>query len=149
MKIILVTFILFSASVSLNAQTHIAKPVHYSCEENAAHFDGLANMMNGNEERLFVIARLGKGEVSLNYNRRRLYNVRIYFKNWENVPNWNIDAKRFVFAEGESLKTEEARIEFYLSSKLVIVSLVKRNRDICVDCCEFDNGKYYGTGKNR
>jgi hypothetical protein len=149
MQITTILLTLLFISISINAQSNTEEAsVSFgsSCELNSAHFDSLANLMKGNDERLFVVARLGKGEISRNFNRRRLHNVRTYFKDWKSVPNWNISAKRFVFAEGESLKTEEGRIEFYLGSKLLLVSLVKRYRDICVSCCELD-ARYYGVGK--
>ncbi len=131
---------MFSSAVIINAQIHTVEPNHYNCEETAARFDVLLNMMFDSDERLFVIARLGKGEVSRELNHRRLYNVHTYFKE-RKVPR-----NRFVFAESESLKTEEGRVEFYLGSKLQLVSLVKRNKDICVDCCE-TGFLYYGSGK--
>lgn len=113
-----------------------------ACELNAASFDYLANILrDAPEERLFVVARLGKGEVSHDFSRRRLSNVRTYFRH-----GWKIDEKRIVFAEGDKVE-EEGRVEFYIGSKLMLVSLVKRGRDICVDCCDYPDLRYYGMGK--
>jgi len=112
-----------------------------ACELNAVNFDYLANILRENEERLFVVARLGKGEVSRNFSRRRLSNVRTYFQ-----EGWKIGAERIVFAEGEKVQ-DEGRVEFYIGSKLMLVSLVKRGRDICVDCCDYPDLRYYGRGK--
>ena len=66
-----------------------------ACEVNAASFDNLANELRSNKERIFIIARLGKGELSPNSNRRRLSNVRTYF-----LTNWKIDPARFTFCGG-------------------------------------------------
>ncbi len=146
-KLLTLIFVLLISYKSLMAQsktseTPVVKGDANACEINAAWFDRLANTLRENDERLFVVARLGKGEVSRDFNRRRLSNVRIYFQN-----NWKIDEKRMVFAEGEKIR-EEGRIEFYIGSKLMLVSLVKLGRDICVDCCGSLDLRYYGmTGK--
>lgn len=145
-KILGIIIILLSIDMTVNAQNKVVEPYVVqgdlsACESNAASFDTLANMLRSTDERLFVVARLGRGESSRELNRRRLYNVRTYFKG-----NWGIDAKRFLFAEGEKVE-EEGRIEFYIGSNLIIVSLVKRGRDICVDCCDYPDLRYYGAGK--
>jgi hypothetical protein len=98
--------------------------------------------LRSGEQRLFIVARLGTGEVLRDLNRRRLYNVRTYFK--EGWPN--VDPKRFVFAEGDRVEGE-GRIEFYVGSHLMQISLVKRGKDICVDCCDYPDFRYYGVGK--
>jgi hypothetical protein len=148
MRNLLLVFALLIACESASAQGTVAAPDIVqgdanACELNAASFDFLANTLRENGERLFVIARLGRGETSRDFNRRRLHNVRTYFSRHEKV-----DAKRVVFAEGEPSEGE-GRVEFYVGSKLMLVSLVKRGRDICVDCCDFDDPDYYGFGKKK
>lgn len=113
-----------------------------ACEVNAATFDNLANILRSSDERLFVIARLGTGERSRDFNRRRLHNVRTYF-----TESWpTLGPKRIVFAEGERVEGD-GRVEFYIGSRLFQISLVKRGRDICVDCCDYPDTRYYGMGK--
>ena len=146
-KILLLIFTLLTIGVSVTAQSKVIEPYVVpgnlgACEVNAASFDNLANILRSTDERLFIVARLGKGESSRNLNRRRLYNVRTYFK--EGWPN--IDAKRFVFAEGGRVEGE-GRVEFYIGSDLMQISLVKRGRDICVDWCDYPDLRYYGVGK--
>ena len=109
---------------------------------NSAAFDDIANGLHERgEERLFVIARLGRRESLRELNFRRLHNVRTYFKR-----SRNLGPDRLLFAEGESLEAE-GRVEFYLGSKLTLISLVRRGGDICVNCCEFPDPDYYGFGK--
>jgi hypothetical protein len=140
-------FVVFAVGLPVNAQTKAAEPYIVSadpsaCEVNAAAFDNLVNILRSTGERLFVVARLGRGESSRELNRRRLYNVRTYFKlNWPNVA-----AERFVFAEGDRVEGE-GRVEFYVGSNLTQASLVKRGGDICVDCCDYPDPTYYGVGK--
>ena len=113
-----------------------------ACEVNAATFDTFANILLSSQQRLFIVARLGSGESSIELNRRRLYNVRTYFKEgWPKVA-----PERFVFAQGDRVEGE-GRIEFYMGSQLFQISLVKRGRDICVDCCDYPDPRYYGAGK--
>jgi hypothetical protein len=146
-SILLVVLIMSAADIRLKAQSKAVEPTIVqgdvnACEVNAAMFDSLANILRSTDERLFIVARLGTGEISRELNRRRLFNVRAYFNNgWPGV-----EAKRFVFAEGD--KSEGAgRVEFYLGSKLMLISLVNRGKDICVDCCEYPDPRYYGAGK--
>ena len=139
--------IMLAISLPASAQTKPTQPYVVvggtsSCEENAATFDNLANTLRSTDERLFAVARLGRGETSRELNRRRLYNVRTYFKlNWP-----NLEAKRFVFAEGDRAEGE-GRVEFYIGSDLILISVVKRGGDVCVDCCDYPDPTYYGKGK--
>ncbi len=149
LSILLLIFIVLAACVPVLAQDKPTEPTVVqgdanACEINAAMFDYLANILRDNAaERLFVVARLGTGEASRDFNRRRLHNVRTYYKQ---AQVWNIFDDRFVYAEGDQVKGE-GRIEFYLGSKLMLTSLVKRGRDICVTCCDFPYPEYYGFGK--
>ena len=146
-KPLFLILILFSIGVSVNAQGKVTEPYVVpgnpsACEVNAASFDNLANILRSNDERLFVVARLGKGENSRELNRRRLHNVRTYFKDgWPDTG-----AQRFVFAEGDRVEGE-GRVEFYIGSNLMQISLVKRGKDICVDCCDYPDPRYYGMGR--
>jgi hypothetical protein len=145
--ILLISLALLSIHASANAQSKAIEPIVVegnasACESNAASFDNLAAFLRSTEERLFVVARLGIGERFRDLNRRRLHNVRTYFKDgWPQV-----EAKRFVFAEGDPV-AGEGRIEFYLGSNLLQISFVKRGREICVDCCDYPDRRYYGAGK--
>jgi hypothetical protein len=110
------------------------------CEENSAWLDGLMEQVNesGERERVFVIARLGLGETSRHLNRRRLANAKVYLEN-------RLKPEDIILAEGERI-SGEGRVEFYVGSKLTLISLVKRGRDLCVNCFE-RNPKYYGCGR--
>lgn len=147
-RAILTISMLLASQAVANAQSNEVEPLMTiegnaaSCESNAAAFDNLAAFLRSTDERLFVIARLGHGERSRDLNRRRLHNVRTYFKD-----GWpQIGAERFLFAEGEPI-SGEGRVEFYPGSKLIQISLVSRNKDICVDCCDYPDRRYYGSGK--
>ena len=141
-KTLLLIF-LFSTVATCTAQTPLmtVESNHSACEVNAASFDNLANLLGSNKERMFIVARLGKGEWSRDLNRRRLSNVRTYF-----TTNWKIDQARFTFAVGSRVDGE-GRVEFYVGSTFWLVSYVKRGRDICVDCCDYPDRRYYGSGK--
>ncbi len=144
---LLLIFLLLSFCVSVNAQSEALEPFVVksdagACESNAASLDNLVSGLRSSDERLFVVARLGAGERSRDLIRRRLYNVRAYFE-W----SWpELDAKRFVFSEGDRV-AGEGRVEFYVGSRLLLISLVERGRDICVACCDSPDLRYYGSGK--
>lgn len=111
-----------------------------ACETNAVYLDGLINLARESKERVFVIARLGKGETSRYLVHRRLHNARTYLR--------RLNPEQVLTAEGEQSEGQ-GRVEFYLGSKLVFVSLVARGRDLCVNCCEAEvlGRLYYGWGK--
>jgi hypothetical protein len=110
------------------------------CEMNRFYLDDLINRARESGARIFVIARLGKGETSRYLIHRRLYNARTYF-----VRNWDFPAEKVVIAEGERT-SEQGRVEFYLGDKLILKALLRRGGDLCVDCCEALE-HFYGWGK--
>lgn len=86
---------------------------------------------------LIVIVRLGDGETSPELIRRRLYNVRQYFKE----RGSRIVSEKVIIAEGERTKGY-GRIEYYLDGKLYERLLFPKNGYICHSCCGPD-GNYF------
>ena len=74
----------------------IVQSTNAPCEENSTWLDLLMQKVNdgGKPERVFVIARLGKGEYISRLNRRRLHNARTYLGN-------RLKPGTIVVAEGE------------------------------------------------
>lgn len=110
----------------------------FTCEENLIHLERLAFLMYEEIERrgkLIVISRLGDGETSRQLNRRRLHNVR------EKQKERGVPPEVIIIAEGERVRGY-GRVEFYLGGKMVGGLLIKRNEDICVECCGLDE-RYY------
>ena len=126
------------------SNTSAQKIVHSTnapCESNSAWLDFLMQKVNesGKSERVFVIARLGKGECASRLNQRRLHNARTYLEN-------RLKPETIIVAEGERMNGE-GRVEFYVRSELVLISMVRRGADICVSCFDGLNPKYYGCGR--
>lgn len=129
------TFLVLSASQTVYPQdwmseTQIVKSDNNSCEVNAAVLDALAQKFRETSERIFVIARMGRGETSRSLNRARLFSARFQL-----LDQRELDPTRVLFAEGERVK-DEGRLEFYLGSKLSLVAMAKRNKGVCLTCCE-------------
>src|SRR6185295_13881517 len=95
-------------------------PSDSSGEITSREIDRMSVEVRTSRERLFVIVRLGTGESSLRLNRARLYKTRQY------LSIKSFDPKTTVFAEGERVEGE-GRIEFYLGSRLRLVTLAKLN----------------------
>jgi hypothetical protein len=98
---------------------------------------------------LIVIARSGSGEDSRELMRRRIYNVRQYFKE----RGRRLAPEKVVIAEGERVKGN-GRLEYYLGGKLLQQLLFPRNHFICHSCCGPDEGYYpekedYESQKNQ
>jgi hypothetical protein len=107
MKILfsLMFFLLLCSSSALFAQDSAKEPIIVAtknCESNIAHLWNLIGEAEKTKERLFVIARLGKGETSRNLLHRRLFNARTYI-----TPR--LKSGDTVFAEGEP-STNEGRV---------------------------------------
>ncbi len=135
-----VLFLLALAGANHSFAQKVVHSTNAPCEENSAWLDLLMQRLaEGNKpERVFVIARLGKGENASFLNRRRLHNARTYLMN-------RLKPESIVVAEGERV-AGEGRVEFYVGSELTLVSLVQRGEDLCVNCFE-PNPKYYGCGR--
>ena len=113
-----------------------------ACEDNIANLEGYVAVAQESKERIFVIARLGRGESSRRLTRRRLHNAQRFLSVVRGLKS-----ERLVFAEGEP-SNGKGRVEFYLGGELVLVSVVERGGDLCVCCCEHARcGRYYGWGK--
>lgn len=112
-----------------------------SGEEASAGIDNFLVEAARSGERLFVIARLGTGEVYAYRNSYRLCEARDYLTPRlpalrELVPSDEYrEAPPPIFAEGERVKGE-GRLEFYLGSKLQLTRFIKRNRSANLNCCE-------------
>jgi hypothetical protein len=91
---------------------------------------------------VIAIARLGDGETARRLNGRRLYNLRVHF------TDYGFASERLIAAEGERAKGF-GRVELYVGGKLFDVLLVHRNKDLCVDCCDWDERLYPYRGRKR
>ncbi len=86
---------------------------------------------------LIVIVRLGDDETSRELIRRRLYNVRQYFRE----RGSRLAAEKVIVAEGERTKGY-GRVEYYLGGELYERLLFSKNGFICHSCCGPDEGYY-------
>lgn len=101
-----------------------------SCELNSLHLNSLVQEARANSERVFVIARLGRGERAALLNRLRLDMARFQLMQSGRLPKGAV-----IFAEGDSTDGE-GRLEFYLGSRLYLVSLARRGENVCLTCCD-------------
>jgi hypothetical protein len=117
-----------------------------NCEIHSLILDMMRNEVVWGSSKgglVIAIARLGNGETSRELNRRRLYNLGVHWK------DYGLPAERLVRAEGERVNGF-GRVELYVSGKLFDALLVKRGRDLCVDCCDDDERLYpYLDSKRR
>jgi hypothetical protein len=119
------------------------KPLN--CEENLIHMEIAAQLASEESQRagvIIAIARLGDSENSQELNSRRLHNVRVSL-----TDNLKIEPRRLIIASGERVRGY-GRVEFYLGGKLIGGLLVKRGKDLCVDCCDIDE-RYYPYRKSK
>jgi hypothetical protein len=104
----------------------------YSCESNIQMLNTL-HQMAGEKGFVIVIARLGDGERSREFNRRRLHNVRAYLE-----LEWKRDPKTIVLGEGERVRGY-GRVEIYVLGGFSQALTVRTNRDLAVGSCEPDS----------
>jgi hypothetical protein len=120
----------------------IAQEYATGCEENEARLDTVWSEMEKHRDDsgvLLIVARLGAGERSLETSRRRLHNAREYLM-LRGVRK--ISKDRIIIALGERT-SGLGRVEFYLGGKLVDKLLVRKNKNLCVDCCQNHQFKPY------
>lgn len=107
-----------------------------NCESNKSYFDYVA-VNAGNDKSIIIIARLGGGETSHRYNRRRLHNISTYLNYIRQIPK-----ERIITAEGEPVRSR-GRVEVYVGGKLTVVFTVGRNHDLAGGECESGTGGLY------
>jgi hypothetical protein len=116
-----------------------------SCEENEARLDQLLVLFGKErdpENVLIIIAHLGSGENSLEINQLRLHNAKEYLLG----KSFSSNGSRIIITQGEKI-IGLGRIEFYFGGKKVESLLIKKNRNLCVDCCENNKIKPYRSAK--
>lgn len=137
MKLAFICFAFFILSLANNytsfAQNGIDEPFIAQSdaggEETVRDIEVIARDAKNTGERLFVIARLGKSEKSNRISLARLAYTRAFLLQMRQFP-----FQAPVFAEGERIDGE-GRIEFYLGSRLRLVTLAKRNKIPNLTCC--------------
>ena len=112
---------------TLEAQIDIVPATARGCQRNTINVANHRALVETTKEKAFVIAHLGTGETNPSLNRRRLNDVKTQF-GLGNSP-------KLIFAEGARVRGA-GRIEFYLGSELMSVSLLARNGDFCATCCD-------------
>jgi len=110
-----------------SAEVEIVPATARGCQRNTINVANLQALLQTTEEKAFVIAHLGAGETNRRLNRRRLNSVKTELGLG--------DSPKIIFAEGEGVRGP-GRINFYLGSKLMSVTLLARNGDFCSMCCD-------------
>jgi hypothetical protein len=109
------------------AEVEIVPATARGCQRNTINVANLQASVQTTKEKAFVIAHLGTGETNPRLNRRRLNDVKTEFGLG--------DSPKIVFAEGARVHGL-GRIDFYLGSELMSVTLLARNGDFCATCCD-------------
>lgn len=112
-----------------STETQIVRGDANAGELNSLYLDGLTNAQRSNHERIFVIARPGRGENARFLSLNRLEAARLYL-----VESGRINKEQVILAEGERV-AGEGRVEFYLGSRLMLVSLAERGKNVQLTCC--------------
>jgi hypothetical protein len=110
-----------------DAEVEIVPATARGCQRNTINVANLRALVETTKERAFVIAHLGTGETNPRLNQRRLNDVKTQF----GVG----DSPKITFAEGARVQGP-GRIDFYLGSEPMSVSLLARNGDFCATCCD-------------
>jgi hypothetical protein len=109
------------------AEVEVVPATARGCQRNTINVANLQASVQTSKEKAFVIAHLGTGETNPRLNRRRLNDVKTEF-GLGNSP-------KIIFAEGARVRGL-GRIDFYLGSELMSVTLLARNGDFCATCCD-------------
>ncbi|HEX8246877.1 MAG TPA: hypothetical protein VF599_01740 [Pyrinomonadaceae bacterium] len=120
------------------------------CEENEARLDYILMQIKKQKDPanvLIIIARSGEGEKSLETSRRRLHNAKEYLLIRRESPI--IPRNKIITAIGDRTGSGLGRVELYFGGKLVDQLLVKKNGNLCVDCCQNHQIKPYRKTSNR
>lgn len=101
-----------------------------ACEANNAAIDQLVKEAKKSKERIFIISRLSKVE-SYKLNQVRLANASFFLTEGKEIPSSQI-----ITAIGGRTDEKTGLLEFYLGSQLFLVSEAKKNKAVCLTCCD-------------
>lgn len=135
-----IAFLLFIPNFVVAQERPLINNELQNCETGLAYQDAITNEAlekTRGSGVLIVIARLGDGENSRELIRRRMYNVHLSFKEYNN----RIAPEKVIVAEGERVKGY-GRLEYYLGGELYEQLLFRKNGYICHSCCGPDE-RYY------
>lgn len=122
---------LFAVNTPLFAQNSF-EPLYAASDESGERtisiLQGIRIDQDANGERLFVVARHGTGETN-RISYARLAEAKVF-----TLQTIGFSAQTSIFTVGESV-VGEGRIEFYLGSRLKLVSFAKRNKIPNLTCC--------------
>lgn len=140
MRIGLSVAFIFILAVSVVAQSDLPiydKPVN--CETGLVVQDLVVNRVLDAQDGsvLIVLVHAGAGEKSRRLMRRRIANVRQYFKS----RGSRITSDRVIVAEGARVPGL-GRIDYYLSGKLYARLVFNKDQFICHSCCGPDEDYY-------
>jgi hypothetical protein len=144
--LVIVLTIFFVPAICAQDDPFIDRPI-LSCEDSQARLDRILMQFETQKDPRFVlviIARLGDGEQLLETSEKRLHNAREYFLVRHESPI--LASSRIVTALGERI-SGPGRLEFYVSGRLFDRIPIKRNQNICVDCCLNYKIKRFRKGK--
>ena len=103
-----------------------------ACELNSFYLDELISEAKRSKEKIFIISKLSKKE-KYGINWFRLQSAQDY------ITTREIPVEQIVIAVGQRVSKEPGRLEFYLGSKLFLLSEGKINKLICLVCCRTPN----------
>lgn len=129
-KVVTIVFLFFiigfceSASIFGQDNQNVQIIDANNCESNKAYFDSIANLAEQiPSAKVIIIARLGNGETSRIYNRRRLYEIRRYLEQ-VGVPKESI-----ITAQGDRIRGR-GRVEVYYRENLQMIFTVRRRQSL-------------------
>lgn len=99
------------------------------CEMNNLYIDLLVGEARKSKERIFIIAKLGRGE-AYELSWQRLEAASFFLTDGKQIASSQI-----VTAAGARTGNKIGRLEFYLGSQLFLVSEAKRGKGVCLSCC--------------
>jgi len=137
-KLFLIFLVLFNLGVNVAGQIGKLEPDYTveetdeaACELNSSYLDILLAKARNSNDRIFVISRLSKTESS-KLNRIRLTNARLALTDGKGLSE-----NQVITAIGDRIVNGgRGRLEFYLGSRLFLVSKINKNKIACLTCCD-------------
>ena len=99
------------------------------CELNSLALDKMLTELQSPDEKITLVAMLGRGEQSRELNRRRLAAIRDYLTQCAGV-----DSRRVIIREGEQSRFE-GRVNVYRGNELSKILLAAPDQNICLKGC--------------
>lgn len=132
-KLLFVSYCILVGNILLQPIKIVGQTIGDNCEQSSAKLVGVRTLFKDidSEQKIILIANLGRKERNSFLNKRRLFSVTAY------LQMMKVEKNRIVTANTDK-STGLGKVEIYIQGRLVEIIYARRDADIPVGKCDND-----------